>query len=140
MLDHVDEAIIRHLKANSRLSMRRLAELVYMTPPAVAERVRRLEEKGIIAGYTLRVDRSKVAPIVTAYVDVLMKSNEHGRFLDFLRGRPEVREWHRISGDSCYVVKLEAESHGAIEEFLDQLLEYANYRLNLVLSSVVKED
>lgn len=139
-MDHVDEAILRHLRANSRLSMRRLAELVYMTPPAVAERVRRLEEKGIIAGYTLRVDRSKVSPVVAAYVDVLMKSSNHTQFLSFLRDRPEVREWHRISGDCCYLVKLEADSHDAIEAFLDELLQHANYRANLVLSSTVKED
>lgn len=75
-LDSVDEAILRELKANSRLSMRRLSELVHMTPPAVAERVRRLEDRGIIAGYTIQVDRTRVAPVVTAYVDVLMKSNE----------------------------------------------------------------
>jgi DNA-binding Lrp family transcriptional regulator len=102
-LDSVDEAILRQLKANSRLSMRRLAELVHMTPPAVAERVRRLEDRGIITGYTIQIDRTRVAPVVTAYVDVLMKSNEHARFLVFL-------------------------------------LQHANYRLNLALSSTAQED
>ena len=139
-MDAVDQAILHHLQANGRLSMRRLAELVHLTPPAVTERVHRLEERGIIAGYTVRVDRSKVAPVLTAYVEVLMKSNDHARFLQFVQAQGEVRECHRISGDACYLLKLEVPDPGALDRFLDQLLQHANYRLNLTISSVVKED
>ena len=137
-MDAVDQAILQHLKENSRLSIRRLSQLVHLTPPAVTERMRRLEDRGIITGYTVRVDQSKIIPMLIAYVGVLMKSNDHARFLEFVRSRPEVLECHRISGDGCYLLRLEAPDHAVIDAFLDRLLPHANYRLNLVLSSPVR--
>lgn len=135
MLDRVDMAILKQLRADGRLSMRRLGERVHLTAPAVAERVRRLEERGIIARYTIEIDRSKFEPVLLAFVDVIMQSNDHARFLQFLQTRAEVREWHRISGDCCYMLRVETSDRAVLERFLDELLRYANYRLNLVLSS-----
>ncbi|HLG78346.1 MAG TPA: winged helix-turn-helix transcriptional regulator, partial [Ktedonobacteraceae bacterium] len=76
-MDTIDTAIVQALQGNSRLSMRKLARQVHMTAPAVAERVRRLEDQGIIVGYTIRVDQQKIAARLLAYVDVLMKTNHH---------------------------------------------------------------
>ena len=100
-MDATDRAILQALQENSRLSMRKLAERVHMTAPAVAERVRRMEDEGIILGYTIRVDQQKIAPKMLAYVDVLMTTNQHQDFLQFIQSREEVRECHRIAGGSA---------------------------------------
>jgi len=139
-MDTTDTAIVQALRENSRLSMRKLAELVHMTAPAVAERVRHMEDKGIIVGYTIRVDQQKIAPKMLAYVDVLMNTNHHQSFLQLIQSREEVRECHRIAGGSvCYLLKLEVIDRNALNDFLEVLLTYANYRLNVVISSNVKE-
>ena len=139
-MDTIDTAIVQALRENSRLSMRKLATLVHMTAPAVAERVRHLEEQGIIVGYTIRVDQQKIAPKLLAYVDVIMHSNHHQSFLQLMQGREEVRECHRIAGGSvCYVLKVEVLDQKALNAFLEVLLTYANYRLNVVIASTVKE-
>jgi|SRR6266567_8250880 len=138
-MDAVDETILRELQRNGRLSMRKLADLVYLTAPAVAERVRRLEEAGIIMGYTIRMDSQKVQPKLLAYVDVFMKSSYHQNLLQFIQDSEEVRECHRVSGDSCYLLKVEVLDQEALNRFLEDLLAYANYRLKIVVSSTIKE-
>ncbi len=139
-MDTTDRAIIQALRENSRLSMRKLAELVHMTAPAVAERVRRMEDEGIILGYTIRVDQQKIAPKMLAYVDVLMNTNQHQSFLQLIQSREEVRECHRIAGGSvCYLLKLEVIDQNALNDFLEVLLTHANYRLNIVVNSAIKD-
>lgn len=137
-MDATDIAIVQALREDSRLSMRKLAAVVHMSTPAVAERVRRLEEEGIITGYTIRVDEQKIAPRMLTYVNVHMKTNHQG-FLQLIAGREEVRECHRIAGGNvCYLLKLEVINQAALNEFLDTLLPYANYSLNIVIASTVK--
>ncbi len=139
-MDITDRAIIQALRENSRLSMRKLAELVHMTAPAVAERVRRMEDEGIIVGYTIRVDQQKITPKMLAYVDVLMNTNQHQNFLQLIQSREEVRECHRIAGGSvCYLLKLEVTDQNALNDFLEVLLTHANYRLNIVVNSAIKD-
>lgn len=138
-VDAVDEAILRCLKGNSRISLRQMAALVHLTPPAVAERVRRLEERGIILRYTIAVNRSKLGTKLTAWINVFMKNTDHARFLRFTEVTEEVRECHRLSGDSCYLLKVETSDQVSLERFLDGLLVYGNYRLNIALSSTIKD-
>lgn len=138
MMDTIDETILRELQRNGRISLRKLAEMVYLTAPAVAERVRRLEDAGIITGYTIRIDSQKVQPKLLAYIDVLVKSSNHQHLLRFIEESAEVRECHRVSGDSCYLLKVEAADQAALDHFLKDLLAYASYRLKPVLSSTMK--
>ena len=139
-MDTTDRAILQALRENGRLSMRKLAKLVHMTAPAVAERVRRMEDEGIIVGYTIRVDQQKIAPKMLAYVDVRMNTNQHQSFLQLIQSREEVRECHRIAGGSfCYLLKLEVTNQDALNDFLEVLLPHANYRLNIVITSALKD-
>nr|BBH87435.1 HTH-type transcriptional regulator LrpA [Thermosporothrix sp. COM3] len=140
-LDAVDKAILRELRENSRLSIRKLAEKVHMTAPAVNERVRRLEEQGIITRYTIQIDRSKLASAgqMMAFVQVMVESSDHRSFLRFAQNCAEIIEYYRIAGDACYLLKIQAPDTTALDEFLDRLLRYGNYRLNLVISGSVKE-
>lgn len=139
-MDTIDQTILQTLQQNSRLSMRKLADLVHMTAPAVAERVRRLEDQGIILGYTIRVDRQKVRSTTLAYIDILMKNNNHRHFLRFVKGRREVRECHRLAGNACYLLKVEVDDQERLNSFLEEVLLYANYRLNVVVASPVKDE
>ncbi|WP_165422772.1 Lrp/AsnC family transcriptional regulator [Ktedonosporobacter rubrisoli] len=138
-MDNINKAILLELQRNSRLSMRKLAALIHMTAPAVTERVRRLEEQGIITGYTIRIDQQKINPIIEAYVETFMKSSHHQEFLKFVQAQKEIRECHRISGNACYLLKIEVPDQGTLNTFLEALLTYANYRLNIVIASTVKD-
>jgi Lrp/AsnC family leucine-responsive transcriptional regulator len=137
-LDRTDVAILRELLADARLSVRELGARVHLSPPAAGERLRRLEEAGIIAGYRAVIDVSRIRPRITAFVNVTMKTPDHQRFLDFARNHPSIRECHRLSGDSCYLLRTENDDHAALETLLDAILGYGNYRLNIALSSFAK--
>ena len=136
MLDSTDVQILEELRSDGRLSMRELGTRVHLSAPAVAERVRRLQERGIIAGYGATINMSSVANGTVAFINVIMKSRDHARFLVFTEQNEAIREVHRLSGDSCYLLSVEVPTHEALEALLDQVLEHGNYRLNIALSSV----
>ncbi|MFC0216496.1 Lrp/AsnC family transcriptional regulator [Paenibacillus chartarius] len=129
--DETDLEIIRLLRKNARLQWREVGELVHLTGQAVGARIRRLEEHGLIRGYTVMTDDEKLGKPLTAVVTVLMKSNRHAEFISFVQREPSVTEAHRISGDGCYSLLVRASGHDELNGMLDRLLEYANYRLHL---------
>ncbi len=133
MMDTIDEMILRELQRNGRIPIRKLAELVFLSAPAVSERMRRLEKEGIITGYTIRIDSQKLQPTLLAYIDVFTKSSNHEHLLQFIQDSSEVRECHRVSGDSCYLLKIEVPDQDALDRFLEDLLAYANFHLKVVL-------
>ncbi len=140
-IDNVDESILQALKSNSRISLRKLAEIVHMTAPAVAERVRRLEEQQIITQYTILIDYSKLAPKLVAYAYISMKAdNNHHSFLRFVRTKTEIRECHRIADEASYILKVEVNKQEELSTLFDELLTYGHYRLNTVASSLIKND
>jgi Lrp/AsnC family leucine-responsive transcriptional regulator len=138
-VDRTDALILGELARDARLSMRELSARVNLSAPAVGERVRRLEEAGVITGYHAAFDLTLVAPRVRAFVNTTMKSADHRSFLAFAEGEDAVREIHRISGDSCYLLCVETADHAELERLLERILDYANYRVNITLSSNAKK-
>jgi len=135
MLDNTDRKILRELQKDARLSMRQLAARVHLSAPAVGGRVQRLEGLGIIRGYSVQLDEKQIAAGITAFVNVIMKSAAHASFLRFAEGEPAIREIHRLSGDSCYLLRVNLPDHPALERLLDNVLEHGNYRVNIAVSS-----
>lgn len=135
MLDATDQAILAALRANARLPWKELGAKVHLTGQAAADRVRRLEDIGIIQGYTIQIEESP--PPMIALITVFMKSTRHQEFQQFLRQQSEVQEAHRISGEGCYWLKAHLNSSAALTAFLDRLLPFGNYRVNLSLTDIL---
>jgi Lrp/AsnC family transcriptional regulator, leucine-responsive regulatory protein len=135
-LDATDMAIIRSLQGNARLQWREIGELVHLTGQAVGVRIRRLEEQGIIRGYTALTDDARLGKPITAIITILMKSNRHAEFQQFLKDEETVHEAHRISGEGCYSIRVLATGHEELNALLDRILEFANYRLQLSTQQV----
>lgn len=136
MLDQTDLAILKLLQQNSRLQWREIGELVHLTGQAVGHRIRKLEEQGIIEGFTVQVNNAKLGAIVTAHVTAFMKSTNHTAFQSFVRQREEIIEAHRISGEGCYVLKVIVPTTDELNLLLDDILQYANYRVNISLGKI----
>jgi Lrp/AsnC family transcriptional regulator, leucine-responsive regulatory protein len=83
LLDTTDKAIIDIIKNNSRIQWREIGEMVHLTGQAVGNRIRRMEELGLIKGYTVDLDYSKLGQPLTAFVTVFMKSTNHMGFKSF---------------------------------------------------------
>jgi Lrp/AsnC family leucine-responsive transcriptional regulator len=134
-LDQTDWRIIAELQRDGRLSYNQLGRLVNMSSPAVAERVRRLEESGVIAGYQARIDPARAGLPLTAFVQLRC---EHGRCLlktttadDF----PEVVEVHKLSGGFCSMLKVRVASMSHLEGLLERLGEHREMHSHVVLST-----
>jgi len=109
MIDEMDRRILSLLQQDARLPNAEIARRVGMAPSATLERLRKLEERGVIQGYEVRVDPRKLGLRVTAFISV--KAQDKQGELDTgerLKQHPNVLEVHHIAGEDCYLVKVRA--------------------------------
>ncbi len=134
-LDRTDWRILAELQQDGRLSFNELSRRVSLSPPAVGERVRRLEEAGVIAGYQARIDPARAGLPLTTFVQMRC---ELGRCLlrtttadDF----PEVAEVHKLSGNWCTMLKVRVASMQHLEGLLERLGRHGEMNSHVVLST-----
>jgi Lrp/AsnC family leucine-responsive transcriptional regulator len=137
-LDETDWAILQELQRNARVTWSELGRRVSLTPPAVAERVRRMEETGVITGYRVELDLARVGLPVTAFVRMRASGELNCRELGHhAKDIPEVMECHRVTGDDSYIMRVAVRSVEHLEELIDRLMPYAETITSLVLSTPV---
>ncbi|HEX2241043.1 MAG TPA: Lrp/AsnC family transcriptional regulator [Actinomycetota bacterium] len=119
-IDGIDRQILGALQRNARLSRAELARLVGLSPSAVADRIRRLEDSRVILGYSAVVDPKKLG----YGIDVIMRlSPETGQLRNIAKvaaATPEVVECHRVTGEDCYVMHIVLASIDELEELIDR--------------------
>ena len=121
-IDKVDTELLELLQANGRTSQHDLARAVGLSAPAVAERLRKLEDRGILKQYTAVVDPKRLGWDVTAFIFVGMNGSRH--FPDFrahVAQTPEIQECHSVTGQGSHVMKIRVENTGALEQFLAEV-------------------
>jgi Lrp/AsnC family leucine-responsive transcriptional regulator len=122
-MDASDSKVIRLLQANGRESWARLGEELGMTGPAAAERVKRLEEKGVIRGYSALVDAESVGATLTAFVAVTLERPEHRKpFLKRVGKLAEVQECHHVAGDDDYLLKVRSRGPRDLDRVISEEL------------------
>lgn len=136
MIDPTDMEIIKLLSENSRAQWKEIGDRVHLTGQAVRNRISRLEKLGIIEGYTLKLGREKLGITITAFVTLFMKTTEHAAFRKFIAENELVTDAHRISGEGCYMLKVQTADRQSLNNFLDEILNFGNYRLNLSIDRV----
>lgn len=132
-MDQTDWQILTLLKENARISIKELSKQVALSSPAVKERILKLEERGIIEGYTTKINYQKLGKKIEVFI--LMETINCQAFREFCWGHPEVIECHRIAGKYSYLVKFATESMATLEAFIDQTLKYGNPTTQIVFSS-----
>ena len=119
MLDAIDRAILGHLQQNARISNADIARQLDMAPSAILDRIRKLEQKGVIQGYTIRIDPRTVGLGLTAFI--LVRTEERvgsGAIGEALARLPEVLELHQVAGEDCYLVKVRVSDTEALSRLL----------------------
>ncbi len=123
-MNSFDLKIIRCLMGNARTTWAELGTLLGLTAPAAADRVRRLEERGVIKGYAAIVDPEAVGCLVTAYISVtLAKPADRKDFLTQIAALPQVQECHHIAGDYDYLLKIRNHTLRELETFVSEALK-----------------
>jgi Lrp/AsnC family leucine-responsive transcriptional regulator len=138
-LDDMDRRLLDALQEDARLSYRALGRRIGLSQPAVAERVRRLEEAGIITGYRGRIDRGRAGLPVTAFLRVTCTGDRFQAIHRLARDLPAVLECHHVSGEACFMVKVAEASLAALERTIDRFREHGETVSSIVLSSVIED-
>ena len=115
-VDSTDRSILAELQRDGRQSIAELARTVHMSNSAVAERVRRLEEAGVITGYRAVIDPERLGYGILAYLRLRYPSSHYKPLHDLLAEIPEVVEAHHVTGDDCFILKVVATSMRHLEQ------------------------
>jgi Lrp/AsnC family leucine-responsive transcriptional regulator len=133
--DATDWRILEALQSQGRASFAELARAVSMSPSAVTERVRRLEEAGVIAGYTAVVDQERLGLPILAFARLRYPHGNYKPFHDLIEATPEVLEAHHVTGDDCFVLKVAARSMRHLEEITGKIAGLGSVTTSVVYSS-----
>ncbi len=136
-LDSTDWKILRYLQQDARLSYNELGRRIGLSAPATAERVRRLEEAGIITSYSAQIDPTKVGMPLLALIHMRCDQGSCLLRTSTLEEFPEVLELHKLSGSHCAVLKVALSSMRHLEAFNHRLSVHGALVVHLVTSSVL---
>jgi Lrp/AsnC family leucine-responsive transcriptional regulator len=137
-LDDTDWHLIEALQADARQSFTALGQSVGLSRPAVAERVRRLEDLGVITGYRAVIDPARVGRGISAFVRLRSGNRcDTAAVSAILIDMPEVQECFRGTGDDCFIIKIAVSSIAHLDAVLDQLRDYGSTTTSIILSAVV---
>lgn len=144
MMDETDTRIVDLLQRDGRATQMELAKAVGLSQPAVAERIRKLEERRIITGYAARVDATQLGCDITAFVGVGI---EHPKYFDgFAKkvlGLDEVLECHRVAGEESYMLKVKTRNTRSLDRLLVQVIRtipgVTRTQTTIVLASIKEE-
>lgn len=135
MLDNTDKLILEELSKNSRIKMKELGEKVHLTGQAASARVAKLEDNGIIEGYTIKVNQVKLGISIHVMLNIYTKSTYHKPYLSFINSQEKyIMHNYKISGDGCYLLECKFPSNEMLDEFLVELNNHVNYKLTVIIN------
>jgi Lrp/AsnC family leucine-responsive transcriptional regulator len=138
MIDPADARILQILNKNARISTAELARKIGLSAPSVAERMKRLEEAGIIEGYHTRINLAALGLHFTAWLRIRPVPGELTRVADILRSLPEIVECDRVTGEDCFVARAQLRSVAELERLIDRIIPFAMTNTAIVQSSPVE--
>lgn len=137
-LSEIDWKILRELQADARLSFSEIGRRVNLSQPTVADRVRRMEESGVIRGYHVDIDPAKVGHSITAFIRLkIPHPNVRQYKLEKMIATElsEITHSHRVTGDDCLLLKAHVRSIADLDKLLGKLNPYGDPRTSIVLST-----
>jgi len=137
LLDAIGWKILLELQHNARAPFSELGRRVGLSAPAVLERIRRMEEAGIITGYRAEIDHAKVGNRILAFIRINVVGDFMPRIMKVARELPEVLECYRVTGADSFIMKVGVENVDDLEKLIDRLTPYVATTTSLVLSSIV---
>jgi Lrp/AsnC family leucine-responsive transcriptional regulator len=137
--DRLNVELLQRLAADPRTSVSGLARGIGMSPPAVRERLARLEDAGIVRGVRLDLDPARLGWPVQAYVRVRPMPGQLSKVAELAAALPQVAECHRITGEDCFILRIYLESIASLDQVLDRFLAHGQTTTSIVQSTVVQE-
>jgi Lrp/AsnC family leucine-responsive transcriptional regulator len=139
-LDEIDLKILKMLQENGRVKRNEIAQATGLSVPSVSERMKKLEDAGIIKGYTAILDSKKLGKDITAFVFVSIDSSKnYPLFIERVMDVDEILECHSITGEGSHLLKVKTENTSTLEKLLARIQSWPGVtgtRTNIVLSTI----
>ncbi len=137
-MDHIDKQLLVMLQENARVPIKQLAEKVYLSSPAVAARIERLEKKGIIKGYHTDIDWLKLGQHITAFINLEVAPSQKPEFYPFIKACPNVMECNCVTGNYSMLIKVCFESTMDLDQFIGEIQKFGKTSTQIVFSTAVE--
>ena len=137
-LDESDRRLIAALDRNARTSTADLAKLIGLSPQSTSDRVKRMEDLGVITGFTVRLDPLALGLGIGAYIRIRPAMGELQRVAALVAEIPEIIECDRVTGEDCFVAKAFVGQMDELEGVIDRLLPHAQTNTSIIQSTPVK--
>lgn len=137
-LDALDARLLRTLGADARISMAELARSVGLSAPSVSERVRRLEEAGVIEGYCVKVNPRALGRPLAAWLRIRPIPGQLKKVAEILRGLPAITECDRVTGEDCFIARAYVASIEDLEALVDEIIPFATTNTAIIQSTPVE--
>ena len=137
VLDRIDVAIVRELSVDARISWAELARRVGLSAPSVGERVRRLEDVGVITGYRATLDPAQMGYGLTILIRARPSPGEMQNMIAAIRETPQIVACDRVSGEDCFVARAYVRDVAEMEAVIDRIVPYGATNSSIVQSTPV---
>lgn len=138
MTDLIDQQLIAALMEDSRLSLKTLAGITGLSSPSVGERLRRLEERGVLKGYTVEIDPAQFGYLLQAIVRIRPLPGQLQEVERQIKAIPEFTECDKVTGEDCFIARLHVRSMDQLDTLLDKLNLYAETNTAIVKKTPIK--
>lgn len=137
-MDKLDQKILSLLAQNARMPVNEIAKQVSLTSPAVSARIKKLENDGIIAGYTLRLQRPAGLKNIDAMISVAVQPSERDALMDILCHRLEVLQCHHVTGSHSFMIKVCCNDMSTLEQLILEFQTIGQTSTQIILSTPVE--
>lgn len=137
-MDHIDEQILMMLQKNARTPLKVIAEKVFLSSPAVAARISRLEKDGIIKGYHTEINWFKLGYHITAFINLEVEPNQKPEFYPFIKACPNVIECSCVTGHYAMLLKVCFSTTMELDTFIGQIQRFGRTSTQIVFSTAVE--
>lgn len=137
-MDKIDLNLIKLLQENARYPLKKLAEEVFLSSPAVSARIEKLEKTGVIIGYSARVNQFELGYNITAFINLAMSPKEKVEFYPFIAACPNVIECNCVTGNYSMLIKVAYRTTMELDTFIGKLQKFGNTETQIVFSTPVE--
>jgi Transcriptional regulators len=137
-MDSIDYEIVKHLQEDGRIPVKKLAEIVSLTPPAVTERIKKLENSGVIKGYKAIVDPSKLGKKIKAIINLTLKNDTRKELIAFVKENKCILECNLVTGSFSASMNAIFEDISELDTLVSNMLKFGNTHTLIIISSPVE--
>lgn len=137
-MDEIDKLILKELDKNARISIKELTDIVYLSAPAVKARIEKLEEYGIILGYSAKINKAALGYLIKAYINLEMDPKLKPKFYPFIQENKHVLECDCVTGVYSMLIKVAFPNTQELDQFIGQLQQFGQTSTQIVFSTSVE--